>query len=500
MPPPRRRTRRRPQGGKGGSRRGSGGAAARRAAARRQKRRNDALRADIRDQARANQNRGSGADIRTGGTSTGRESGIMANQTKDRIKSLEQSVGSLDRRIENALKAGNLDLVKDLRSRQNVFTTRLGDERAIQAGGVMRTGDGRIIRTSDGRPVFTNKGLGIFQDTKDRDFLDPTRKLQNENPEEFAKMYPITNRLNRGLPGVALAKQALGIEDKPIAYTDDDMPGVRYPLDKDFGAGEGEPIAIDDFDKALDVAPPGVPLADQIIIPKVKPEPPIDKTDVTSKSEIQPNKEVLPYVPPFIDAEKVNPKLNEVIGTDNLPINLYNQNMAEFLADEERNLALKQPAITGLKDENIIMPGTQVSGENFANQVAENNAQLKQNVIANPELNNQQKEMILNEIDSRTGFQPITDQTSLLPTSNADQVIFDQYITDALNRMGQPQVVPQNFDVVDPSIVDPAASADALATLNSLNESNAERSLFERLFDSNPDEPGTQFFNLNPNR
>ena len=57
MPPPRRRTRRRPQGGKGGSRRGSGGAAARRAAARRQKRRNDALRADIRDQARANQYR-----------------------------------------------------------------------------------------------------------------------------------------------------------------------------------------------------------------------------------------------------------------------------------------------------------------------------------------------------------------------------------------------------------------------------------------------------------
>ena len=242
MPPPRRRTRRRPQGGKGGSRRGSGGAAARRAAARRQKRRNDALRADIRDQARANQNRGSGADIRTGGTSTGRESGIMANQTKDRIKSLEQSVGSLDRRIENALKAGNLDLVKDLRSRQNVFTTRLGDERAIRAGGVMRTGDGSIIRTSDGRPVFNNKGLGVFQDTKDRDFLDPTRKLQNENPEAFAKMYPITNRLNRGLPGVAFAKEALGIEDKPIAYTDDDMPGVRYPLDVDFGAGEGEPF------------------------------------------------------------------------------------------------------------------------------------------------------------------------------------------------------------------------------------------------------------------
>lgn len=206
------------------------------------KKRRDERRANIREQYRANQNRGSGADIRTGGSSTGRESGIMANQTKDRVKSLEQSVGSLDRRIENALKSGNTDLAKDLRSRQNVFTTRLGDERAIRAGGVMRTGDGRIFRTSDGRPVFNNKGLGVFNQTKDMDFLDPTRKLQNENPEAFAKMYPITNRLNRGLPGVAFAKEALGIEDKPIAYTDDDMPGVRYPLDVDFGAGEGEPF------------------------------------------------------------------------------------------------------------------------------------------------------------------------------------------------------------------------------------------------------------------
>jgi len=465
------------------------------------KKRRDERRANIREQYRANQNRGSGADIRTGGTSTGRESGILASQKTNKIKSLEQSVGSLDRRIENALKAGNLDLVKDLRSRQNVFTTRLGDERAKQIdGGVLRTDSGSIVKTSSGRPVLTNRGLAAFNQTKDMDFLDPTRKLQNEYPEEFAKMYPITNQLNKGLPTTRIARtigqELLGIEPKPIGYTDPDMPGVRYPLDIGFGAGEGEPEAttIDDFDKSLDRAPDAVPLPDVII--RQKPEPPIDKTDVTSKSEIQPNKEVLPYVPPFIDAEKVNPKLNEVIGTDNLPINLYNQNMAEFLADEERNLALKQPAITGLKDENIIMPGTQVSGENFANQVAENNAQLKQNVIANPELNNDQKEMILKEIDDLTGFE----STSLLPAGRSDPVIFDQYVSDALNRIGQPQVVPQNFDVIDPSIVDPAAEADALATLNSLNESNAERSLFERLFDSNPDEPGTQFFNLNPNR
>jgi len=305
MPPPRRRTRRRPQGGKGGSRRGSGGAAARRAAARRQKRRNDALRADIRDQARANQNRGSGADIRTGGTSTGRESGIMANQTKDRIKSLEQSVGSLDRRIENALKAGNLDLVKDLRSRQNVFTTRLGDERAIRAGGVMRTGDGSIIRTSDGRPVFNNKGLGVFNQTKDMDFLDPTRKLQNENPEAFAKMYPITNRLNRGLPGAAFAKEALGIEDKPIAYTDDDMPGVRYPLDVDFGAGEGEPFfggrsRDPDFDSYPYIAP-----VEPVTISDLEDDQSVPFTDSNN---------VVPYQFPVIDPEQRSEVVDQTMG------------------------------------------------------------------------------------------------------------------------------------------------------------------------------------------
>lgn len=461
------------------------------------KKRRDERRANIREQYRANQNRGSGADVRTGGTSTGRESGIIASQNQDKIKSLEQSIGSLDRRIENALKDGNLDLVKDLRSRQNKFTTQLGNERAIKAGGVMRTGDGKIIRTSDGSPVFNNKGLGVFNQTKDKDFLDPTRKLQNEYPEEFAKMYPITNRLNRGLPGVALAKQALGIEDEPIAYTDDEMPGIRYPLDVGFGAGQGEPIAIDDFDKALDVAPPGVPLADQIIIPKVKPEPDFQ---VDSPRFRNPAEET--GVLEFGDNLKTIDEAR-VQGPDMVKTNFLDMgdNLKTIDSARVQGPVEKEPPITGLKDENIIMPGTQVSGENFANQVAANNVQLKQKVVDSPELNNQQKEMILNEIDSMTGFQPITDQTSLLPTSNADQVIFDQYITDALNRMGQPQVVPQEFDVVDPSIVDPAAEAAALETLNSLSQENP--SLFQRILnnlDADTDRQGFQLFNLNPNR
>jgi hypothetical protein len=482
MPPPRRRTRRRPQGGKGGSRRGRPGGSKNRRSFK-----------QFRDRNKRRSN------VATGGSNTGRESGILASQKTNKIKSLEQSVGSLDRRIENALKDGNTDLAKDLRSRLNKFTTRLGDERAKQIdGGVLRTDSGSIIKTSSGRPVLTNRGLAAFNQTKDMDFLDPTRKLQNEYPEEFAKMYPIANQLNKGLPTTRIAKtigqELLGREPKPIGYTDPDMPGVRYPLDIGFGAGEGEPapIMIDDFDKALDVAPPGVPLADQIIIPKVKPEPDFQ---VDSPRFRNPAEET--GVLEFGDNLKTIDEAR-IQGPDMVKTNFLDMgdNLKTIDSARVQGPVEKEPPITALKDENIIMPGTQVSGENFATQVAENNAQLKQNVIANPELNNDQKEMILKEIDDLTGFE----STSLLPAGRSDPVIFDQYVSDALNRIGQPQVVPQNFDVIDPSIVDPAAEADALATLNSLNESNAERSLFERLFDSNPDEPGTQFFNLNPNR
>ena len=482
MPPPRRRTRRRPQGGKGGSRRGRPGGSKNRRSFK-----------QFRDRNKRRSN------VATGGSNTGRESGILASQKTNKIKSLEQSVGSLDRRIENALKDGNTDLAKDLRSRLNKFTTRLGDERAKQIdGGVLRTDSGSIIKTSSGRPVLTNRGLAAFNQTKDMDFLDPTRKLQNEYPEEFAKMYPIANQLNKGLPTTRIAKtigqELLGREPKPIGYTDPDMPGVRYPLDIGFGAGEGEPapIMIDDFDKALDVAPPGVSLADQIIIPKVKPKPDFQ---VDSPRFRNPAEET--GVLEFGDNLKTIDEAR-IQGPDMVKTNFLDMgdNLKTIDSARVQGPVEKEPPITALKDENIIMPGTQVSGENFATQVAENNAQLKQNVIANPELNNDQKEMILKEIDDLTGFE----STSLLPAGRSDPVIFDQYVSDALNRIGQPQVVPQNFDVIDPSIVDPAAEADALATLNSLNESNAERSLFERLFDSSPDEPGTQFFNLNPNR
>ena len=307
------------------------------------KKRRDERRANIREQYRANQNKGSGADVRTGGTSTGRESGIMASQNQNKIKSLEQSIGSLDRRIENALKDGNLDLVKDLRSRQNKFTTQLGNERAIKAGGVMRTGDGKIIRTSDGSPVFNNKGLGVFQDTKDRDFLDPTRKLQNEYPEEFAKMYPITNRLNRGLPGVALAKQALGIEDEPIAYTDDEMPGIRYPLDVGFGAGEGEPFfggrsRDPDFDSYPYIAP-----VEPVTISDLEDDQSVPFTDSNN---------VVPYQFPIIDPNQRTDESNKMADIIDSGTQDFAKLDQEFQAENER-IAAENALLDSIANQDI---------------------------------------------------------------------------------------------------------------------------------------------------
>ena len=177
----------------------------------------------------------------TGGTSTGRESGIAAANKYDRNKkekSLQQSIGSLDRRVEKALKEGNTDLAKDLRSRQNKFVKQLALERVRKTPGGTIQGN---IRTSSGDPLLTTRGFDEFQRTVDQDFLDPTRKLRNLYPDDFAKMYPITNVISKPL-GIRAIESAFGIKRKPTPYNLEEMPGVRYPLDIDFGAGEGEPF------------------------------------------------------------------------------------------------------------------------------------------------------------------------------------------------------------------------------------------------------------------
>ena len=450
--------------------------------------------------------------VASGGQETAREAARRVSgskKTSDKIKGLEQSIGSLDRRINNALEKGNTNLAKDLRSRLNKFTTQLGDARAVKAGGVMRTSDGSIIRTSDGRPVFNNKGLGVFNETKDKDFLDPTRKLINEYPDQYSKMYPVANQLRQGLPGSRFLKGIAGVDDKAQKFTDSKMPGERYALDKKFGAADGiagvmdDEMIADEFDKALDVAPPGVPLGEEVIVPAdadpttpgiQKPQP--DASDLSLLESLfdaninepgiqvfNPSPEPGDRVPPFAPDLFKNIGAKILDADPNTPgIQVFNTNPS---GNRNVNMQVKEPGGSMMQvDENPIIPGTQVSGENFVTQVAENNQQLKENVINNPNLNVNQKQAVINQIDSLTQFQPMIDQTSILD-ADPGQSMFPVATTNALTS------------------ANPASEAAALEILNSLDNQNQGFNLFDFLgdtFDANPDRQGFQLFNLNPNR
>ena len=430
---------------------------------------------------------------------SGRESGIRAASTTtraDKKKSLEQSIGSIDRRINEALKDNNLDLVKDLRSRQNKFVKNLGFFNATNtAGGVARTNDGRILRTRDGNPVLTNAGLAAFNETIDRDFLDPTRKLINENPQAYAAMYPVTDQLRQGLPGIRVAKEFLGMDDKQQKYTDAQMPGQRYALDKDFGAGEGmstpeimdDEIIADDFDKSLDVAPDAVPLPDVTI--RQKPQP--DAQDFTLLERLfdadrsEPGIQIFNTNPQESDRfPPIAPDLFKNIGTKifdanpNIPgIQLFNTNPS---GNKNVNMQVKEPGGPMMQvDENPFISGTQVSGDNFANQVANNTTVMKEN-IANSNLSADQKQVLMNEVDRQMRqFQPSSGLDML--TSDAPALL--------------PEVVDQQLNNANP-----ASEAAALEVLNSLNNNQNRGFSLADLFDANPDEAGFQLFNFNPNR
>ena len=238
----RRRTR-----SKRSSRRGGRASAKRQSTARRVAKRRAGNRA--RDQQISNRNidrarsgGNSGADVRSDGM-TARDRGIMAASAGGRnskLNDLQQSVGSLDRRVEKALSEGNTALAKDLRSRQNKFVKELGYQRALNTGGGTVQGN---VRTSDGKRPLTSKGFDVFQNTIDQDFKDPTRKLQNKFPDAFGEMYPITSVLNRGPLAFQGLRAALGRDNKQIPYNLEDMPGVRYPLDQQpfFGGRSRDP-------------------------------------------------------------------------------------------------------------------------------------------------------------------------------------------------------------------------------------------------------------------
>lgn len=306
-------------GGGGGPRKGGKASAKRQASANRAKRRASQRQADT--------NRGIAAARASGARQrrpepqylTGRDAAARGIATANREKDLQQSVGSLDRRVEKALKEGNTDLAKDLRSRQNRFVKDLAMERARKVPGGTIQGN---VRMSSGDPILTSKGFDAFQETVDQDYLDPTRKLQNKYPEQFREMYPIASRLQMGLPTVQAIKAMFGVKDKPIPYNLPDMPGVRYPLD---------PIAVrtrSDRQGAFDE--PDMTLSDRQPGLDVDPRPEIS----IEFGETTPEDLILPNQFPAIDPEQRSEVMEEGYGDILDDVQDYNTLMQEFLANE----------------------------------------------------------------------------------------------------------------------------------------------------------------------
>ena len=154
---------------------------------------------------------------------------------KDKSNELKESIGSLDRRVQKALSSGDTDQAKDLRSRQNKFTSKLGYNEAIRTGGVLRHGpDGKIIRsTRTGQPIMTGTGHETFREAKDKYYIDPTRNLQNTNPKAYAKMYPFANAMQRGPMVTQGLKSLFEKKELPIPYASPEtqgLPGAEFPL------------------------------------------------------------------------------------------------------------------------------------------------------------------------------------------------------------------------------------------------------------------------------
>ena len=255
---------------------------------------------------------------------TGRSAAASGIATANREKNLQQSVGSLDRRVDKALADGNTDLAKDLRSRQNKFVKQLGLERAKQAmlNAAPLDKKEQIRKQLKANPNFLNtRGFNEFQRTVDEDFIDPTRKLQNLYPDQYGKMYPLTNILQGGPLAVRGIRAALGKEKKQIPYSLEDMPSVRYPLDAPITTRSNRQGAFDEPDMTLSDRQPQ--FGDDDLVPA-----PVE--DVLMQNIFAENDEdlILPNIAPFIDKET----RNEVFApdVDNLPANRFNELDEEF--------------------------------------------------------------------------------------------------------------------------------------------------------------------------
>jgi hypothetical protein len=205
------------------------------------------------------------------GGSVGKERFITAQGKKtgaDRKREIKESIGSLDRRVQKAVKDDKLKEAKDLRSRQKKFVKDLGYREAVDAMKAAGGKDLKIARTSDGSPLMSGAGKEVFDQIMDKYYIDPTRNLQNTNPAAYGKMYPGANFLQSALPslmkkGMSVVNPALGIlgltmgdKNKNIPYTNMEtqgLPGTEFPLGYAEALGTPEAYNLDSFAPTLDL-------------------------------------------------------------------------------------------------------------------------------------------------------------------------------------------------------------------------------------------------------
>ena len=94
-------------------------------------------------------------------------------------------------------------------------------------------------------------------------------------------------------------------QEKDIPYNLDDMPGVRYPLDRSFGAGEEPFFGGRSRDPNFDS------------YPYIAPIEPVTITDLEDDKSVpftDPVEDVVPYIHPAIDPNKRSEVMDETMG------------------------------------------------------------------------------------------------------------------------------------------------------------------------------------------
>lgn len=164
-----------------------------------------------------------------------RDKAIKAASSGTTTTNLQQSIGSLDRRVQEALKGGNTDLAKDLRKRQKKFVNQLGLQTAQDAmlsQAPLSMKDQIRERINANPNLLTTTGMDVYQGIMDQDFINPTIDLQNKFPKQYRKMYPLESMISGGGPTIMGIKSLFGMDDKTIPFRGDGiLPRDRYPLD-----------------------------------------------------------------------------------------------------------------------------------------------------------------------------------------------------------------------------------------------------------------------------